>query len=148
MRKRATDIPSAVSCHLQGVAVDGTRITEPYTISLATLTKQTENVSVHYPELNINRTNAVDYFEALPGVAILRWETHPKVVNFCDKYTRRFMHHLGAGLAYEVTCFDFERLLDSSGLVMDRGRTQGTFLTAAYSCTTTPSLSAIVTWSI
>jgi hypothetical protein len=102
LRKRATDIPSAVSCHLQGFAVNGKRITEPYSINLATLTDQVENVSVHYPEININRTNAVDYFEALPGVAILRWETHPRATNFCDKYTRRFMHHLGSGLAYEV----------------------------------------------
>jgi len=65
LRRRATDRPSEFCTHLMGETRDGDKkVSKGFGISMERLAKQSETISVHSPELNVARTEVLDYFQS------------------------------------------------------------------------------------
>jgi uncharacterized membrane protein YgcG len=78
MRKRATNHPSTVCCHLMGMTVEGKQLgVRGFGLSVGTFGTQSETIEVHSPELCVARTAVLDYFQSpaqQPLEKIFTWE--------------------------------------------------------------------------
>lgn len=117
MRRRASDIPSPISTHLLGEAMDGSDAHSPFGIDTALFAQQSETCEVHTPELNVARSGVLDYFSLQTHtVKIFSWEKGNKQ----QKTTNEFLNAIAKERVYGVAERAAFRLLDNGGYSADR----------------------------
>lgn len=118
MRRRASDMPSAVSTHLLGETVDGSSVHGPFGIDTSTFAVQSETCEVHTPELNIARSSVLDYFGIQTKTTkIFSWEDGNKQ----QKTTNEFLDAIAQERVYSKSGDGSEhRWLDNKGFSIDR----------------------------
>ena len=117
MRRRASDMPSAISTHLMGQTVHGDTVHSPFGLDTSLFAKQSETCEVHTPELNVARCGVLDYFAAQSNtVKIFNWEKGNKA----QKSTNEFMLAIAKERVFDVKESQVHRLLDNEGRSIDR----------------------------